>query len=448
MIHVFSSECTAAITCLFFALSVAFLYLGKFEWWERRGWQDDVILLLSCIFGCRYIASGRSCKWPAGVDFTGRVALVTGASSGVGYGTAEQLALHGWTVILAGRDLGRLTKAKESISKRLRRKRGGSGAAGVVVVLGTVDLADESSVRAYAETVMQAKGQYPVSLLVNAAGIISKHLRYCTSCPPWARVEKMLATNALGPLLLTQLLLPLLDETAEKTGVTSRVVNVASSCHTFLGPGRQSSYNPLHMIYGLEASAPSFTAEGTATTTTHPAAPIVEDRYKLKDFSPINFVGYYGLSKLCVLWNTSFLSRQVALRFFSSTPGDGGGGGRGTQRQLKVFVAAVHPGIITTHLYRELFPEWVLDYVIYYPSLLIGKTWTEAAQSTLVAAVQPEHMVQGGYYLCSGEYGQASGVCCLSPYALNKEMEREYIQWVLGKLAVRNGEPPAPPPQR
>ncbi|KAF5225482.1 hypothetical protein TcYC6_0068140 [Trypanosoma cruzi] len=394
MIHLFSSEALAALICLLFIAIATAAHFFQWSWWCSMTTADTLLAVVSCIFACRGVASGRQCKWPSDVDFTSRVALVTGASSGVGYGVSQELAQHGWTVIMGGRNLLRLLEAKRSLMAKKP--------SGRLVVLAEVDLSDLDSVRGFAATVLEQKEKFPVSLLVNAAGVLRRHLHRCED----TGLEEMIATNVVGPMLLTNLLLPLLEETAERSGVSSRIVNVASSCHTFLGVRQRCS--PGEMLAALHPS-PKEGDDKEAKVET----PTMEE------FTLGNFVGYYGLSKLCVIWWTSVLARRVSLRFFCN--GDG--------RQLKVFVACCHPGVITTHLYRDLFPLPVLDHVLYYPSLLIGKTWKEGAQAVLSICVEADKMVHGGYYMCTGEYGPNSGINCLSKEARNLEGANNFCVW-------------------
>jgi NAD(P)-dependent dehydrogenase (short-subunit alcohol dehydrogenase family) len=136
----------------------------------------------------------------------GRTALVTGVSvGGLGYFTALELARAGAQVVLAGRSADRVADAEKAILEevpvaRLERL--------------LVDLASLESVR-------EAAASYPDALdvLVNNAGIMA---------PPYAAsvdgFESQLATNHLGPFLLTGLLLPQVRD-------SGRVVTVASQMH-------------------------------------------------------------------------------------------------------------------------------------------------------------------------------------------------------------------------
>ena len=139
-------------------------------------------------------------------DLTGRRALVTGVTSGLGKVTARELARAGAEVLLAARDGERLTEAAEALTDELPQAR-------VVPVL--LDLADLSSVRRAADEVL-ARG--PLDVLVNNAGVMA---------PPHARTrdgfELQLGTNHLGHFALTGLLLDAL-----RAAEAARVVTVSS----------------------------------------------------------------------------------------------------------------------------------------------------------------------------------------------------------------------------
>ncbi len=151
-------------------------------------------------------------RWtPADIpDQTGRTVLVTGTTvGGLGQFTALELARRGAHVILAGRREERIAETRAAILDEVP-----DAELDPLVV----DLADLSSVRRAAA---EAAGTGPLHLLVNNAGVMA---------PPYRRTadgfELQLATNHLGPFLLTGLLLPQL---AASEGAT--VVTVSSQMH-------------------------------------------------------------------------------------------------------------------------------------------------------------------------------------------------------------------------
>src|SRR3954469_6620241 len=133
-------------------------------------------------------------------DLSGRVAIVTGATSGLGLRTATALAAHGAHVVLAVRDSARGVQA--------------AGAMTGSTAVAALDVADLASVRRFA-----ADFEGPVDILVNNAGVMATPLRRTPQ-----GFELQLATNHLGHFALTGLLL-------ERLTPTARVVTVSSFLH-------------------------------------------------------------------------------------------------------------------------------------------------------------------------------------------------------------------------
>jgi NAD(P)-dependent dehydrogenase (short-subunit alcohol dehydrogenase family) len=128
-------------------------------------------------------------------DLSGRVAVVTGANSGLGLATARQLAGHGATVVLACRDPQRASVAAGDV---------GSGATGAPPETVALDLADLASIRAAAGHIGRVHDG--VDILVNNAGVMA--------LPPMLTAEGFelqFGTNHLGHFALSALLLPMLS---------------------------------------------------------------------------------------------------------------------------------------------------------------------------------------------------------------------------------------------
>ena len=140
-------------------------------------------------------------------SLTGRVAIVTGANTGIGQVTATVLASRGAEVYIACRSRA----AGEAAQAKL-------AAAGRRVHLLSLDLADLDSVRACAADFL-ARGT-PLHMLVNNAGLAGA--RGFTR----SGFELAFGVNHVGTFLLTQLLLPRLREADH-----ARVVTVASKAH-------------------------------------------------------------------------------------------------------------------------------------------------------------------------------------------------------------------------
>lgn len=128
-------------------------------------------------------------------DQTGRLAVITGANSGIGKEAARRLALAGAEVVMAVRSPERGAAARAEILK---------GAPEAVLTVRQLDLADLLSVRAFAADL--AVDGRPIDLLVNNAGVMAPPKRMTTV----DGFELQFGSNFLGPFALTNLLLPLL----------------------------------------------------------------------------------------------------------------------------------------------------------------------------------------------------------------------------------------------
>ncbi|WP_102418872.1 SDR family NAD(P)-dependent oxidoreductase [Mycobacterium sp. 4858] len=154
-------------------------------------------------------------KWTAAdiPDQTGRVAVITGANTGLGYETAAALADHGARVVLAVRNLDKGKDAAARIAAKSPH---------ADVALQELDLTSLDSVRAAAQ---QLKADYDrIDLLINNAGVM-----YTPKETTKDGFEMQFGTNHLGHFALTGLLLERLLPVAG-----SRVVTVSSMGHRIL----------------------------------------------------------------------------------------------------------------------------------------------------------------------------------------------------------------------
>jgi NAD(P)-dependent dehydrogenase (short-subunit alcohol dehydrogenase family) len=140
----------------------------------------------------------------------GKVALVTGANSGIGRVTARTLALQGWHVFLACRDLAKTQPVLDEIA----RTSGGKARAEFL----PLDLSDFASVRSCAAQFLSRK--LPLQLLVANAGLAGS--------PGMTKsgFERTFGVCHMGHFLLTQLLLDTI-----KASAPARIVVVASKAH-------------------------------------------------------------------------------------------------------------------------------------------------------------------------------------------------------------------------
>jgi len=139
-------------------------------------------------------------KWTAAdlPDLTGRTAVITGASGGLGLITSREIARAGARVVLAVRTVSRGERAARTMPGRTEVRQ--------------LDVASLESVRRFA-------GEWTgdIDILMNNAGIMQVPLAYTAD-----GLESHAATNYFGPFTLTNLLLP---------HVTDRVITVSSQLH-------------------------------------------------------------------------------------------------------------------------------------------------------------------------------------------------------------------------
>lgn len=201
----------------------------------------------------------------AGIDLSGKTALVTGASGGLGAETGRALAAAGARVLLTARDRER----GEKVARAIRDE-----SPGAAVEVLDLELGSFASVRSCAEGILAR--EEPVDLLINNAGIMG--------CPLQRTVEgheMQFGTCHVGHFLLTTSLLPALHRSA-----SARVINLTSAGHFFggfdladpdfrtrpydkwLGYGQAKTANILFTV-AMEAR---FAADGIHSLAVHPGA--------------------------------------------------------------------------------------------------------------------------------------------------------------------------------
>ncbi|MCA8831755.1 SDR family oxidoreductase [Hymenobacter pini] len=176
-----------------------------------------------------------------------KIALVTGATAGIGTVTARALAQQGFHVILLARNADKAAHTRHEIQQLAWPGRR------VDVLL--CDLSDLGQVRRAAEEFCQRYGHLDV--LVNNAGLVLGDERQVSA----DGYELTLATNHLGPFLLTSLLLDRLQQSP-----AARIVNVASMAYQFAKPDFGTlevagSYSPMRAYANSKLYNIMFTQE-------------------------------------------------------------------------------------------------------------------------------------------------------------------------------------------
>jgi len=151
-------------------------------------------------------SSGTASKTDPATSFHGKVALITGATQGIGLALARSLAEEGCSLILCARDRKRLAAAESEL-----------GLKQIPVQAFSCDVADEKSV-ASMFAAMRKKVSH-LDILINSAGIAHPFKPITSlSTKEWNQV---LATNLTGTFLVTRTALPLMSR-------GSSIVNVLS----------------------------------------------------------------------------------------------------------------------------------------------------------------------------------------------------------------------------
>jgi len=257
-----------------------------------------------------------------------KVAIVTGAARGLGLLTVRKLATKGFLVVLTARDMN----AGEAAIVGIR-----TAVPNAQLECLELDTSSLQSVRAFVR-MFQALG-VPLHLLVNNAGTMSMKQQPELSVDGF---ETTMATNAIGPFLLTHLLLPDLQQAAP-----SRIVIVSSSMH-IAGVGKGT---------GPDFDWDNLNAE--------------------KSFHPV--IAYRN-SKLALMWFTYELSRRL----------EGTG----------VSVNAVCPGFVPATLVRHqpnAFARFIFRFVL--PLMSSSRSPEQGSENTIYAATSPELEGVSGRFL-------------------------------------------------
>lgn len=160
----------------------------------------------------------------------GKVALVTGASKGIGWGIALGLAAEGASLVLVARNAELLRRNTEELQKN-----------GTAVLAIPADVTDETQVQELFRQTMERFGR--LDILVNNAGIFDGGALDELSVEVWDRV---MATNLRGPFLCTREALRIM-----KVQGSGRIINIGSISAQRVRPNSAAYSTSKHGIWGL-----------------------------------------------------------------------------------------------------------------------------------------------------------------------------------------------------
>lgn len=278
-------------------------------------------------------------------DQTGRVAIVTGANSGIGFETTRALALRGAQVVMACRNLDKARTAQARILAERPDAR--------TQVL-KLDLADLDSVASFTDSFTSAYDR--LDLLINNAGVMALPERRTTK----QGFEMQLGVNVLGHFALTGRLLPTVLETPD-----SRVVTVSSLAHkrgriAFEDLQSERNYSPMgvysqsklgNLVFALELQRRLTAAgeTGTMSVASHPGWTQTELGEDMMNGSKAVALIFGALWPIMAMetWKGA-LPSLVAATSSDTRPGDyigpnGLGGTRGVPARAEKTVAAENP---------------------------------------------------------------------------------------------------------
>ncbi len=144
-----------------------------------------------------------------------KTVIVTGASGSIGKEIVRNLAINGYRVILACRNLEKGNRVIEELKSTCSQE---------LLLPSTLNLASVHSILKFIES-LQKRNESP-DILINNAGIMCKYYTQTED-----KIETTLATNYLGPYLLTRLLLPLMNPAQKQIintiSCTCRIGNIS-----------------------------------------------------------------------------------------------------------------------------------------------------------------------------------------------------------------------------
>jgi NAD(P)-dependent dehydrogenase (short-subunit alcohol dehydrogenase family) len=192
-----------------------------------------------------------------------KIALVTGATRGIGLETVRQLAAAGVHTLLAGRSRESAVKAALSLQ-----------AEGLPVEAIALDVTDAASIATAAATVAKAHGH--LDILVNNAGILADDATLKVSEQSLEAWRRTFETNVFGLVAVTQAFLPLLHRSD-----AGRIVNVSSILGSVALHG-----DPASPIYDFKLPAYNESKSAVNAWTVQLAYELRDSRIKVNAIHP------------------------------------------------------------------------------------------------------------------------------------------------------------------
>lgn len=301
----------------------------------------------------------------------GRTILITGLNKqGIGFSTAQAFASQSpKCLILAGRSTAKVQECVDSLRQQW---------SDIDYRLLQVDLSSQKSVRTAASTVMSWTDVPTIDLVINNAGVMNIPERTLTP----EGVELHLATNHVGPFLLTNLIMPKLIAAAKGAPKgTVRIINI-SSLGVFL-----SALRPSDMNFAKPA--------GELPEKEKPNLEMLRQS-RLPAEESMNYFPFiaYGHSKTCNVLFSVGLSQKLYEKY-------------------GILSLSLHPGEMQTELTRHTNKVWLEKAVKARAErgMHFWKSLQQGASTTLVAALDPKLQKPGddgrGYYLNDCQIGMA-----------------------------------------
>ncbi|TFY66520.1 hypothetical protein EVG20_g4574 [Dentipellis fragilis] len=282
-------------------------------------------------------------------DLIGKVVIVTGSNTGIGFRTAEQLALHGAKVYLACRSKAKATAAIAELEKTSPSLKDQNR-----LVWLPLDLSSMHSAKKAAEEVLAKEDRLDI-LINNAARGVEKYELSKNG------VELNVAINHFGHFVFTQTLLPLLKETAKRRDADVRIVIVSSNSYTTPGTTKFGSLEDMNDPQGTPGNENAMSAR----------------------------LRRYGTSKLMNVLFATELQRRL------------------DTENAAITVISVHPGSVATETVLTTDLPWYITLFV----TLFGVTPLQGAMTSLFAAtsaqVAAEREKYKGKYLVP--YGKIAG---------------------------------------